>query len=126
MSHVAAAIVIPGRVGLVALDAAAMGLPIITTMDARHAPEFAYLEPGYSCVVTDGTGDSLVRAMSTALAGDYAGVGRAAHEAGRAWTVEAMAANFASGLMASLAVSQRPTRRRRYGEINSSGKADPP
>jgi glycosyltransferase involved in cell wall biosynthesis len=36
----------PGRVGLVAVDALVMGLPVLTTTGAAHAPEFEYLQPG--------------------------------------------------------------------------------
>jgi glycosyltransferase involved in cell wall biosynthesis len=36
----------PGRVGLVAVDALALGLPLITVQHERHAPELDFLEPG--------------------------------------------------------------------------------
>lgn len=36
----------PGRVGLVAVEALAAGLPILTLKDEAHAPEFEYLTPG--------------------------------------------------------------------------------
>lgn len=43
---------IPEWVGLVAVDALTAGLPIVTTMHPRHAPEFEYLSPGVNAVVT--------------------------------------------------------------------------
>jgi glycosyltransferase involved in cell wall biosynthesis len=47
LSDLVESIWMPGRVGLVAVDALAVGLPILTTSDFRfHAPEFEYLEPG--------------------------------------------------------------------------------
>jgi glycosyltransferase involved in cell wall biosynthesis len=36
---------VPGRVGLVAVDAMAVGLPVHTTREARHAPEIEFLHP---------------------------------------------------------------------------------
>lgn len=53
MGKLAAAILMPGRVGLVAVDSFAMGLPIVTTRWPFHAPEFDYLTPGVDCLVTE-------------------------------------------------------------------------
>jgi glycosyltransferase involved in cell wall biosynthesis len=43
LGHVAGAIWMPGRVGLVAVDALALGLPVCTTQFAYHAPEIEFL-----------------------------------------------------------------------------------
>lgn len=51
LARVSAAILMPGRVGLVAVDSLAMGLPIVTTNFPFHAPEFEYLTPDRDCVV---------------------------------------------------------------------------
>ncbi|WP_295835789.1 glycosyltransferase family 4 protein [uncultured Microbacterium sp.] len=50
------ALLIPGRVGLVAVDSFAAGVPIVTTDWPWHAPEFEYLVPGVNAIVT---GDSI-------------------------------------------------------------------
>lgn len=42
----------PGRVGLIAVDALAMKLPVVTTSGARHAPELDYLEHGKTLYIT--------------------------------------------------------------------------
>lgn len=42
----------PGRVGLVAVDALIMGLPVLTTTASAHAPEFDYLRPGIDVIET--------------------------------------------------------------------------
>lgn len=47
-SRVAKLILMPGRVGLVAVDSIALGIPIVTTNFAFHAPEFDYLVEGKS------------------------------------------------------------------------------
>lgn len=52
MAAVSSAILMPGRVGLVAAESFVLGLPIITTENPFHAPEFYYLTPGVDCVVT--------------------------------------------------------------------------
>jgi glycosyltransferase involved in cell wall biosynthesis len=46
LSHVTSAIWMPGRVGLVAVDALALGLPVLTTRFLFHAPELDYLVEG--------------------------------------------------------------------------------
>lgn len=48
----AQALCIPGRIGLVAVDSMATGIPIVGTNFPNHAPEFDYLEDGLTAVVT--------------------------------------------------------------------------
>ena len=48
LSHVCSAVWMPGRVGLVAVDALALGLPVCTTRFPFHAPEIDYLVEGES------------------------------------------------------------------------------
>ena len=50
------AVAIPGAIGLVALDSMVAGTPIVTTEFPFHGPEFDYLAPGVTAVVT---GDSV-------------------------------------------------------------------
>ncbi|WP_158586968.1 glycosyltransferase [Clavibacter lycopersici] len=52
----------PGRVGLVAVDALVMGLPILTTAGAAHAPEHEYLRPGIDVVDVPATPEDYARA----------------------------------------------------------------
>ena len=52
MGAVSKGIAMPGRVGLVAVHALALGLPVITTQWPYHAPEFEYLTEGDSAVIT--------------------------------------------------------------------------
>lgn len=47
-SRVAKLILMPGRIGLVAVDSIATGIPIVTTDFKFHAPEFDYLVEGKS------------------------------------------------------------------------------
>lgn len=48
----ASALANPGRIGLVAVEALAMRLPIVTVEGARHGPEAEYLNPGVSLFST--------------------------------------------------------------------------
>jgi glycosyltransferase involved in cell wall biosynthesis len=52
--RVAAALVIPGKVGLAVNHAFAHGVPVITRSGDLHAPEFEYLEPGRNGLVVPG------------------------------------------------------------------------
>lgn len=63
MSH---ALLNPGRVGLVAVDALVMGLPVVTTSGAAHAPEFEYLRPGVDVVEVVPTPEAFARAWISA------------------------------------------------------------
>ena len=47
-SRIARLILMPGRIGLVAVDSIILGIPIVTTNFAFHAPEFDYLVEGKS------------------------------------------------------------------------------
>jgi glycosyltransferase involved in cell wall biosynthesis len=46
------ALLVPGRVGLIAVESIAAGKPILTTEWPHHAPEFGYLTPGDSVLVS--------------------------------------------------------------------------
>ena len=52
----------PGRVGLVAVDALALGLPVLTTDAARHAPEIEYLREGADLRTVPATAELLAEA----------------------------------------------------------------
>lgn len=47
------AFLMPGRIGLFAVEALAMGKPIVTLKSSFHAPEFEYLTAGDSVVLVD-------------------------------------------------------------------------
>ncbi|UYK39490.1 glycosyltransferase [Microbacterium terricola] len=93
LAAAASAIVMPGRIGLVAVHALAMGLPILTVDWPYHAPEFEYLTPGESVHVLANDVDAFAQAMSW----DW---GRSDPKAAR-WafpTLDEMVRNFATGV----------------------------
>lgn len=53
----ATAIVMPGPVGLVAIDSFHYATPILTTRCDNHGPEVAYLENNVNALILDGKGD---------------------------------------------------------------------
>jgi glycosyltransferase involved in cell wall biosynthesis len=62
--RVAAAVVIPGAVGLSVNHALAQATPVITRADVRHGPEVEYLEHGVSGLVVPGGFDAFVAALA--------------------------------------------------------------
>lgn len=100
VSTMADIIMMPGSVGLIAVDSFALGLPIATTRWPHHGPEFAYLRPGQDSLVTDDVVEEYARGVAGLLA-DTALLQRltegAANRAAE-FTVEGMAARFSSGI----------------------------
>jgi glycosyltransferase involved in cell wall biosynthesis len=96
---------LPGLVGLVALDSFAAGVPLVTTADALHSPEFAYLESGENAVVlragldVHAYADEVVRLMQDDNA--WHALQDGAWEAAAMHSVEAAAERFVSGLVAA-------------------------
>lgn len=94
----------PGAVGLHVLDAFCGGIPMITTLGARHGPEVAYLESGRNgFVVAD---DAQVYAQAVLQLLDdparLAQVREAASEDARRYTLDNMVERFVDGIEASL------------------------
>lgn len=57
----------PGAVGLHILDSFVTGVPLITTLDARHGPEIAYLKSGVNSIVCEGTTESFANSCINVL-----------------------------------------------------------
>lgn len=106
---VSEAILMPGRVGLVAVDSFALGKPIITTNWPFHAPEFAYLSHDNNAIIS---ADS-PSAFSNAIAGFFDDSERrhrlqeACRQDGNRFSIESMAARFAEGVIGALDKGRR-------------------
>jgi len=98
--RLAEAVVIPGRVGLVAVDAIACERPVITTDWPLHAPEFEYLIDGENAMVAVDSVADYARAVVTYLQDPNGSVQDSARSATvrRQLSVEQAAMNFAQGL----------------------------
>jgi len=82
---------------------------MVTTKDARHGPEIAYLEDGHNGVVVEGSPEGYARAV-TALLGNPKVLQRIREQAkrsARVYTLEQMVENFANGIEQSLAAPRK-------------------
>ncbi|MCK0090480.1 glycosyltransferase family 4 protein [Rhodococcus sp. F64268] len=98
------ALLIPGRVGLIAVDSLASGTPIVTTDWPFHAPEFEYLEPGTTAVVSRDDLGAFCAAVS-GLIDDPSVADRMSENClseSKGFTTELMAARFATGIEKAL------------------------
>lgn len=98
-------LLMPGLVGLVILDTFALETPIVTTRDAPHSPEIAYLDSGSNgWMVEAATPQAYAEAVATLLTSEATrrrladGCRQSAHH----YTVDAMAQRFADGIEAAL------------------------
>jgi len=101
-----AGILMPGAVGLVAIDSFSAQKPIITTEDALHGPEIAYLSNDVNSVIVPGIGSADSYAQSVlALLDDPERFAKlvdgCAKSSGR-FTIDNMAKNFFDGIMRQL------------------------
>jgi glycosyltransferase involved in cell wall biosynthesis len=104
LAAVSTALLMPGRVGLVAVDSFALETPIFTTDWPWHAPEFEYLRAGENAVITaDDVGaysEAIVRALSDR---DVIHALRAkCREDAAKYSVEAMAQRFSDGVRSAM------------------------
>jgi glycosyltransferase involved in cell wall biosynthesis len=67
LMKVAAAVVLPGTVGLAVNHAFAFGRPVVTRQSLLHPPEIEYIEPGRNGLITGPGADSLTKALDDLL-----------------------------------------------------------
>jgi len=106
LMRIARLFLLPGAVGLAVLDAAVLGLPMITSDYAYHGPEIAYLEQGGTgMIVPDCQNERAYADAVIALLRDPARLAAMAQRAKRlsaTHTIDAMASRFAEGVLAAL------------------------
>ncbi|MGW6097122.1 glycosyltransferase family 4 protein [Streptomyces sp. NPDC055157] len=95
----------PGRVGLCAVDSFALRTPIVATNWPWHAPEFEYLSHGHNAlVVPDGPGAYSAAVVGLLRDGDrLASLRTACAQSAPEYTIEGMAGRFCDGVMGLLA-----------------------
>jgi len=98
IAQVASAIVMPGRIGLIANEALLMGIPILTTPWPYHAPEVEYLVEGESMRTS---ASNTVGSFSSLLV-DVVGSAPQRHLDWHAPTLDDMVANFSRGVLTML------------------------
>jgi glycosyltransferase involved in cell wall biosynthesis len=99
---------IPARIGLVAVDALALGLPIVTTTVTGHGPEFDFLEADRTMVVTPGGADAYAATVIDLLRADerLSTMARNCTDAADRHTVAEMVRAFSAGIHAALGVAR--------------------
>lgn len=103
ISNIVDILVMPGRVGLVAVDALALGLPLATTQYPFHAPEADYLTPD-TAIWTENSPEAYAEGLIAALS-DPAQLNDlhvAAAAAGERFSVQQSADIFVRGLLQGL------------------------
>ena len=95
VAHVASAIVMPGRIGLIANDALQMGIPVLTTPWAYHAPEIEFLVDGESLHTS---ADDTVESFADLIV-SFLGSPCERHLDWKAPTLHDMVSNFSHGVM---------------------------
>jgi len=93
-------VVNPGAVGLHVLDSFCSGTPMMTTAEARHGPEIAYLQDGVNGLVVHGGADRYADAV-IALFNDRAkldAIKQAAMRDAKHYTLDNMVERFSDGI----------------------------
>ncbi|MBP1135100.1 glycosyltransferase involved in cell wall biosynthesis [Arthrobacter sp. PvP023] len=101
MTHL---LVVPGRVGLIAVDSLAAGVPIVTTNWAFHAPEFEYLKDGVTSRIVNNDVEDYALAIEELLQDEVLRerLSRNSLSEGDGLGAEQMAQNFLEGILAAL------------------------
>jgi len=94
----------PGLVGLQVLESFAAGIPMVTTSDAKHSPEIAYLQNGVNGVITEGSAEAFAAAVQQLITEPARRVFLTDQTRinGESYTLDAMVEKFVAGMDACL------------------------
>lgn len=95
IARVSQALVNPGRVGLLAVEALCLGIPVLTTEWPFHAPEFDYLENGVDVFLAANNASDFARLIESRVNHDLTVNPKSPRKFPR---VEDMVDNFATGV----------------------------
>lgn len=102
IAGVSSAFLMPGRIGLVAVDALVLRKPILTTAWPYHAPEHEYLTESASRFTSANNVESYALLVHNFLAAEQSTVGSQNNFNWGFPTIDKMVDNFASGILAML------------------------
>lgn len=107
--RLASVVLNPGLVGLHVLDSFCSGVPMITTPDARHSPEIAYLKDGVNGLVVAGGVSNYADAIIQLLRDPtrLAGIRQASLQDAQRYTLDNMVNNFVDGIERCLALPRK-------------------
>lgn len=99
----------PGAVGLHVLDSFCAGVPMVTTVDARHGPEIAYLKDGENGLVINGDADMYADAIIALLQNParYAQLQARGLADAQRYTLQNMVEHFAEGIERCLQMERK-------------------
>jgi L-malate glycosyltransferase len=99
----------PGALGLHVLDSFCAGLPVVTTADARHGPEIAYLKNGENGLVVQGDADTYANAIIGLLQtpSQYAQLQARALADAQHYTLQNMVTRFSDGIIRCLMMEKK-------------------
>lgn len=99
----------PGAVGLHVLDAFTAKIPLITTKDARHGPEIAYLRNGVNGVVTATCATAYAQAVLALInsPSQFEVLRENSRKDGLEYSIQKMAENFVNGMAKCLLAPRR-------------------
>ncbi len=102
-------LLMPGRVGLVAVDSFVLGTPIITTRWPYHGPEVEYLDDGINARISGDTLAEFAQTVEETLLarGDLTRLQAACSAAAQQYTLDTMVTNFAGGVIDALNAPRR-------------------
>lgn len=100
--------IVPARIGLVAVDSLALALPLVTTTESGHGPEYEFLEPGKTVVVAPGGARELAAAVVELLRDEERLSAMSAHcvKAAELRTVGEMVRLFTAGVQEAVAAAR--------------------
>jgi glycosyltransferase involved in cell wall biosynthesis len=101
ISRIGKVILMPGRVGLIAVDSFALGIPLISTDWPWHAPEFEYLIHDYNCIITKDDIRSYVNSICDVLSDERAleELRSNCEKEAENYSIEKMVDNFHGGVL---------------------------
>ncbi len=104
LASVSRLMLMPGRVGLVAVDSLALETPIVTTTWPWHAPEFEYLRPARNAVVVDDDVEVFANAVSSSLRDPdlVRQLSSGCRTDAPLYSLDVMVSNFATGVRSAL------------------------
>lgn len=87
----------PGRIGLVAVDALVLGLPVVTAAGSHHGPEVEYLTEGSTLITAADHPEAFATALATAVRASGSSMSTTGYP-----TVAGMAERFSRGVLTML------------------------
>ena len=109
LASAAELLMVPGAIGLVAVDSFAMGLPIVTTSWPYHGPEFEYLRHGENAWIAESSVEAYADEVGLLLSDqDLRGrLAQGCRDSAPQYTLDSMVENFTRGVIAALEAPPR-------------------